>query len=980
MEVDEVRISKISSELHKNISEQIKLNINSPENITLQPLLTDIHQFLPCPHLLNQKLPEYVRLIAQSYIDHPVQSRKWVPEVFYTFGKIVSAKTLLNYFETDIKYLPMLIGIVEDNEGMDWQEEYLLLCWLCVLVLVPFKLELFNDDIPERLFKISLRYLDRPDPIQSLAARLLASFIMRNDFVSFRDAIFKKVFEEYAESSSNLQNGYLTTINISLQKDTLFELNKYPIFEFISSNEIKNSIIVIKIYSKLFQYFLLEINDDQVDDQYEKIEEIISFFFKNMDNSNTDYRYIIARKFVKVISKLDSCTGIDVILDIYDEIFKILDMNNDDINADLLHSYLLTLAELLRLELTFDFKSIDKILSSTLFFQQCRLTFIAGGNIRDASAFICWSLFKYNKEIPANISYNILSKLLLVCCFDKDIMIRRACTAAVQELLGRQGNAIWKEMFPNENNDSKNIELIEVLDYVELGSIEKSFTKIVDGVLTVCPFFKTQFIKFLTGNVFNTDNELSKLSCKTLTRLLSTDQTDNIIDEILLAPSKVHIFYCLSQLLPLSSTHYSEVVEIFENTEVNHHKDSKFKLISYMSLLNTLIKQGYKAKEFEINNLFNIIRVDDGEICQILNEISKSIELDKSSWEKWLFYVRNNNYNCAYSIGNLLNEDNYKQVITILNNIKIDATIRSVVVQSLAKVLPKLQYNDLIDTLVRQLDDYTISEQGDVGSKIRLSVLRLVDSNFKLFSKNEDLERKLLRVSCETIDTLRNEAFNLLCRMKNDYDLQLLDLYQKYYIDDEVSSKEFWKGYIFSGGAVKSTDEMIMNSINNFMEFYDNLSPATQTKILLIILSNLRVDTKDANEYQKQRLLKNVMVGLNFLSRILQLNLSIPDGFNMRGFYVRIHNLQLNNKNVTRIGYTIKIMSCLYLNHGNQDSYNRLVQLLKHDIIRVRQISAQELFLILTIKEQFSVLNYLKEINLTNSNLQIIPDKFLIKD
>ncbi|CCH41263.1 Tubulin-specific chaperone D [Wickerhamomyces ciferrii] len=962
MEADEIRVAKIANELHQEITNQIELNSKSQQS-NVSSLVNSINQFLPCPQLLDKHLKNYVDSLLALYID---QGDKWTTEVFYTFGKVVSSKKMLNFMKTDISLIPTILSKFTDSYEKHWHEEYLLLCWLSVLCIAPFKLDTLRKDSKEEIFDIGLKYSKNAGPLQPLGSRVLASLIMRSDSEEQFHKFIQLITSNYNKASLTEQFGYLQTLNLALQKDSnmLFKPILPQLTEFLKSNEGNEGSLdmIIKIYSKIVTY-LVDIDD------YDQIEDIISFFLDNFASKNTETRFLIARKFVKIVKILDTCMGIEIVMDIIESIIELLKESFETINSDKLHTYLLTIAEFLRLSIIDfgDFKEIEHILSKTLFFQQSRITFVAGSNIRDASNFICWSLFKYNKDVDLKIAHSIFLNLLLVACFDKEIMIRRSSTAALQELIGRYGNKIWNEFYPNEENSAKNIKSIEILDYVDLGSIDKSYFDIPSNILKLFPSLKQKFIKFLSSNVYNVDYDLVKLSSKGL-KILLGDSTQSEIDEIIsehieTPKSRFNTFIVLSEILPLSksTSHNQALIPKFQDVKINHHKDLVFVISSYLSLFGTLLSLGYEPLENDFENLFNAIRIEHEDIRKQLVQLASNLSLSPEYWSKWIYYMKNNNKNTAANVG-LLPDFNQKSgdVLNLLSS-GIDADTRSLIIKSVSQYLVKggeLSKDSLI-ILIEQLDDYTISEHGDVGNKIRSANIQLINSNIEKFLDQNlrvHVEHRLLRISGEPIDKTRYESFKLLnkflgketleTRSLDEYFSNLLEIFKSHYFKEREISVEFWRGYIFSCGALKATDSLIVSTLKTFLKFYSSLNDLDQKEVLLQLASVIKLEPEKlkGTSSKSQRLNKTILVGLQFWSRILEANISIPEIFPLKGLYVRIYNLHLNTNSITRLSTSIKIFGQLSL-MGLEESLKRLCWLtVNHPIARARVLASEELF------------------------------------
>lgn len=73
-----------------------------------------------------------------------------------------------------------------------------------------------------------------------------------------------------------------------------------------------------------------------------------------------------------------------------------------------------------------------------LFFDIRKSTFSVGSNVRDAAAYVLWSLARtQQKDIMRPFAQDLAQKLIIATLFDREIHIRRAASAAFQEYVGR---------------------------------------------------------------------------------------------------------------------------------------------------------------------------------------------------------------------------------------------------------------------------------------------------------------------------------------------------------------------------------------------------------------------------------------------------------------------------------------------------------------------------------------------------------------
>lgn len=978
MEVDELRLAKVAKHLHDSIHERLLL-VASDEDVqaNMKSLLRDLDQFQPCPQLLDSTLSKYVHVIIEAY--QQGGNTAGVTEVFYNLGKIVGAKKLVNNFPTNVALLSQLTN--RFSSELHWHEQYFLLCWLTVLVLSPFQFDKFGMELKHMLFEIAREQLNGSGPLQSLGARLLGSIVIRSDCDDLWGDFLNVLNNEYETALPTLQKGLLLSLNVAQQKDSHGRSSQSYETLCAIMRTLMGTTTNVDLVSKILAKFMITVMKQDEDD-WDTIETIIGWFQDSFKNKSTETRFTLARQYGKLVTRVDDCMGIDMMLETLDSSEELIQGESfETIDTDLLHSYLLCLAELLRLDfiLPSDFPRVASILEKTFFFQQARITFIAGSNIRDASNYIAWSLAKYQKkQLQPQIVMDVFTNLLLVCCFDKDIMIRRSATGALQELVGRHGVQTWKYFYPeNDTNAAKSIKTIEILDYVDLGSIEKSYLEIPGKLLQIFPDLKDAFVDFLAHNVYNVDTELVKQSSVALRTLVENDheqQIENVLRKIAMrvGTESFNSFIALSELIPLLKNKgiLEEILPVFHSKKINHHKDPPFVILAYLLLLDVLLDMGMEFTEELYDNVFDAIRLDNDETLQVLKRLATKMALSDSNWAKWYHYMKHKNINTSSSVSYLsCFIDRADEVVSLLGCEKTDANVKSHVLTSISEYLQlgKSLDDHVWTKCIDQLDDYSISEQGDVGSKVRLATLKLLEANLDRIpgSLKSLVELKLVRLSAEPIDRLRHEAVDLLQRIYSanevdtttrdhyEYFRSLLNLFEKYGLHSKETRLEFFRGYIFTAGALKATDSLITGSLGAFYEFYTVRDPSLQKEILLNLAALIKPEPSLAKktDFVSQRLSKQILVGMQFYSRALLSNITVPDDFNMDGLYARVYNLHLSTKSLTRLSCAIKIFGFMYVSHGMEKPKNRLHWLsTNHPLVPVRTMATEELFMVYSEK------------------------------
>ncbi|OWB62489.1 hypothetical protein B5S29_g3420 [[Candida] boidinii] len=1116
MEADEIKIAKVAVDLLNNIDSKIDIvllgnhEVFDPNDVELVALVKKIEEFQQSPQLLDTKLRRFIEKLLNSYTSNVLEEDDQqkilyfgsaIGLIFYTFTKVRGFKTISNCLSSTTSLLAAVSQrsalLLHQNSCVTWQETYMLLVWLSILILVPFPLDSIASSLPQTLFNLGNHYLRFSGSENDAATIFMSRFLSRYDNVIFLNEFLQqlnsKTNEQWINEKDVIKIGIFKTTNFLLKIGKLQLLS--PFLKILLNIAIlnlktsKSTMVIgmcIKNLGKLGLIFL-EIED------YDSVEDIIDILIHFVGVKDTSIRYYVSKQLSKIGKRLPLDMREDILLclikeldipnipKVHDEFTNfsstiLLDfqVDNENINIEMYHGVLTCLGEFSRmklLSLPFVFFSIS-LLHKTLFLQQHKLTFSVGSQIRDSSCFVAWALSKRYRqdELSFTCWLQLFKDLMLISCFDKDLMIRRASSAAMQELVGRNGDVIFKSLVHFQSEDKIKcleeiaickLKLIELLDFTALGQLSKSFDISFQISTTINNLLFNEFVDYLTyQSIHSLDYEIRVLSVKTLRRFLEFVEdklyTGRIFDRFLsnidsykfsvISRNEIGVYYAVAELLPLLDLHdnYPALNSInfhalFKNIKFDYHRDHFHKGEEYIYLIYRLIElTDFVINDYEYDCLFDIIRQNNEHIEEkFILLASKLKDIPNSYSNKWIYYIKNKNIIAAKSIG-------YSPVISVeLKNImhiisnpnNFDAGLKTSLLNSISIYLKKKSYQAdeyLVDRaifleLLENLDDYTITNQGDVGHFIREATISLISQNLEIFTIDKTLkfevEKRLVRLSCEIMDKVRLKALKLLLIINkwenyyttyqneqslelasvidasssthsqglsdvfheensllvfnsiSDYFNLILKIYRKEYLyqikkaegredlnTDEIKrlveiSKEFWKGYSFSAGASHSADVNINSSIHTFFQFYerdidvDGSLPIFQNIVLMHILSILKVDKTKVKktgirDFKIDRFVKSQSCCLNFWLNALDLNLTIPDLFNLQNLFIRTYNLHLNNTNIVRLETAVNLFVAIYLRDPRKfsDCKKRVIWISeKHPISQVKKCAIQGL-------------------------------------
>lgn len=184
--------------------------------------------FQELPQLLDQHLPKWLPLLAESFLEYLLSRKRTraarstrsdllmplstgMCKILYTFCKIRGEKVIVRFLNNETKYLELLSSALEECErnaaGQEslqwsWEERYIVLLWLSHLFLAPFDLatissaDVDEEDLPSilglrwpaklpgitvRVLPLAIKYLSSPGKERDAAKALLVRIAMRKD-------------------------------------------------------------------------------------------------------------------------------------------------------------------------------------------------------------------------------------------------------------------------------------------------------------------------------------------------------------------------------------------------------------------------------------------------------------------------------------------------------------------------------------------------------------------------------------------------------------------------------------------------------------------------------------------------------------------------------------------------------------------------------------------------------------------------------
>ncbi|KAF2672377.1 hypothetical protein BT63DRAFT_468368 [Microthyrium microscopicum] len=503
------------------------------KHIDLGRLLQRIEPFQADPQLLDPHLSffvtelwtAYLKCLAARYQITPTQTWKTtisivIGKVLYTLCKIRGEKVIVGILNNEPKHLEPLVLALEkasaNRSASSWEERYVLLLWLALLLLAPFdlasistadeetksllpglELPLNVPGIPRRLVPVVLNHLYSPTKEQNAAATMLVRLCLRPDMLKLGllDSIVKyviQIFQRKAagktlyESLGNLQflSRLLASGNIKEIGHVIPQIHE--VIQAVMLDEsletLRLSAVVRKLVIKMTRHLAIKLLSTEIDnvDPESTLEEAIGFFLSSLGDNDTPVRMAASKSLSQVTMQLDPDTGADVLEAILGGLSEDVLWDNDQRNMAAVdplrwHGLTLTLSHLLfrrALPVTKLPETLNALLLALTFEQRSATGTSIGTNVRDAANFGVWSLARRytTLELEAIDTSTIRAaattssqqsaihllaiELIQSACLDPAGNVRRGSSAALQELIGRHQGSV-----------PEGIALVQIVDY-----------------------------------------------------------------------------------------------------------------------------------------------------------------------------------------------------------------------------------------------------------------------------------------------------------------------------------------------------------------------------------------------------------------------------------------------------------------------------------------------------------------------------------
>ena len=482
------------------------------ENISLilgyyqeQPHMLDPHLSGWMAKLVDAILTSGVEGAGSEEVNHAHAAAYIAQQII----KVRGYKVVVRHLPHETHHVESVLNLLESqNEQIsdNWETNYVLLLWMSILVLIPFHLARFEQQLMERILKVCTRFLSVHNKCQTAAAYMASKFLTRPEIVKegylaqYFDWAAKTILDEKAKDVDRIGAllGVAAIYKHGTRQDLLTHapimLNVVTSSSMLKHHSVQLRKLLIKTIQRIGLTFLkakvaswryqrgsrsLAINlnpnktekqenqSEEEDEDYDipdETEEVIEQLLTGLRSSETIIRWSAAKGIGRVTARLPKELADDVLC----SILQLFSLRESD---GAWHGGCLAVAELARrgLLLPSRLPEVVAVIEKATVFDERRGNFSVGSHVRDAACYVCWSLARaFGPEVLAPFLPKVGSALLIVAVFDREVNCRRAASAAFQENVGRQG----AECLPFA------IDILTTVDYFAVGSRAACYNKI----------------------------------------------------------------------------------------------------------------------------------------------------------------------------------------------------------------------------------------------------------------------------------------------------------------------------------------------------------------------------------------------------------------------------------------------------------------------------------------------------------------------
>lgn len=1024
--------------LHQGLNELIQKLLQSTETRLGQDLpkeqqellcsseLTKVRslvmEFEQTPKHLDAHLHQHVDRLSRIYFQVEPGSKLAIlcSTCFYQLCVVRNYKHVVNFLSDDVSISEKLIERVLDSRIEEF-ETYLLLLWLSSIVMIPFPLEGIRKGLRDFLYELSIENLRKngsASMTQKISAVLLSRLLTRSDCDDLLVSYLSNCFDKWPEWEHGKKLGHLMTVKLILKQSSNTSVASYTaeIYDRIVLADIQpikyrqdllipntNILYLMRILSRLARFHLNQAG-------YSNVSAIVNNYINDILNPLASRFDIALREsMAKCLSKIVSFLQLKAVNYAEQLVWYVtkqlripefedcpskydpdVSINTSNLSVAKYHTALLFYGFLsLKRVCHIDFlPALLSLIHKTLFISSIQFSIVQGSQIRDASCFCLWALFRSLppvdfEKISSNTTmiHDVWADVIRVLICDEDYTIRRCAVPVLQEFIGRFGPILAQTL--KSPNARRLVELTASLvdseralsgrELAQHGYPALLLLPQLTDVLTSqnvdfgyylrCSNLLLELLEaaeiFPVGTVFDTSGR--QMDHKKF--LLDSFRSGNTLALIPLG------------LLVRSGAFNPESLTMPGLDHVlSHHSEFTQKISHFFWDSSCIIADKQDESESFWALYLPVIGNEassKGDIKKVVTmslEATAKVQMPASVFDELCKRLRYG----SPQIASLLSWSDFGeceriQLILMISDKSVDAETRAALINGNTVLCSKeASYRSELP-LLDLLDDYTLTNKGDVGLKVRIACLKHCLEN-NSHGAESSLRAKVVRLAAESMDSVRNLAFALLTGddvrslisiTYEEYYSKLLGIYATF---NESERTAFWRGLVHSVAGLKVSKALVNQAFRLLIIWFENALLETKEQAVAILLRQLKLTKPFAQlEHQEQ---KTLLSTLNLFVKLFEASVELPL-LNHTALFVRAYNLQLNAP-AARTALVLKIFHHLSLGstETSQKARQRVCQIFcQTSKPQIRRLAQDTLFEIINdlAPSNISLLNYTHE-------------------
>ncbi|KAG7308251.1 hypothetical protein JYU34_006930 [Plutella xylostella] len=536
-------------------------NIYDKPEVELQydKLYNILKQYYEQPHLLDPHLEKILSkfLVLIKEADSPIKLKDAVFNYMYQIVRVRGYKVVVRHLPHEVSDLLMVLSMLEAHDDDDkecWRSRFVLLLWLSIVVIIPFHMSRLDGFAPgaqddastkqltvmERIFNICKKYALSRDTCAEASAYLASKFFIRGDVKE----VYLGPFFEWAcnlqtsvTGESTIHYGVLAAVAAVLKHGKRDDLLPYApkLLEWVAKLNFRqsNAMLVRKYGVKIVQRIGLTYlraraaswrytvgarslsgalrphasgdtapaAPDAAQPVPTQVEDVVELLLCSLRDDDTVVRWSAAKGLGRIGARLSA----EAAADVAESVLTLFDAGERDLAC---HGGCMAIAELARRGLLSPEQLGASITSvcAALARDEPR----CGGTraARDAACHAAWAFARaYSPEALRPYAGEVANGLIATACFDREINVRRAASAAYQENVGRHG------LFP------RGIDVLTAADFQAVGPRAHAYLEVAPYVASF-PEYTIPLIDHLVDlKTEHWDCAIRELSAKALHKL-----------------------------------------------------------------------------------------------------------------------------------------------------------------------------------------------------------------------------------------------------------------------------------------------------------------------------------------------------------------------------------------------------------------------------------------------------------------------------